>query len=234
MPPAVVLVTGVSRWLGGALAAELAADPADRAGHRRGHRPAVAGDAAPARPHRVRAGRHPQPADRQGHRGGVGRHRRAHEHQLHARRLRRAGADEGTQRHRHDAAAGGLPAGADGAPVRAEVDERRSTAPRSRDPAVFTEAMQARARPLGRLRQGQPRHRGLRARLRAPPSRRRRRGRCGSPTSSARGSTRCSPASSACRSCRPRSATTPACSSCTRTTPWRCSPARPPATSSAR
>ena len=27
MPPAVVLVTGVSRWLGGALAAELAADP---------------------------------------------------------------------------------------------------------------------------------------------------------------------------------------------------------------
>ena len=28
MPPAVVLVTGVSRWLGGALAAELAADPA--------------------------------------------------------------------------------------------------------------------------------------------------------------------------------------------------------------
>ena len=28
MPPAGVLVTGVSRWLGGALAAELAADPA--------------------------------------------------------------------------------------------------------------------------------------------------------------------------------------------------------------
>ncbi len=28
MPPAIVLVTGVSRWLGGALAAELAADPA--------------------------------------------------------------------------------------------------------------------------------------------------------------------------------------------------------------
>ena len=28
MPPTVVLVTGVSRWLGGALAAELARDPA--------------------------------------------------------------------------------------------------------------------------------------------------------------------------------------------------------------
>jgi UDP-glucose 4-epimerase len=28
VPPAVVLVTGVSRWLGGALAAELARDPA--------------------------------------------------------------------------------------------------------------------------------------------------------------------------------------------------------------
>ena len=91
-----------------------------------------------------------------------------------------------------------------------------------------------RAVPVRRLRQGQPRHRGLRPRLRAgavPTSTSRR---CGSPTSSVRGSTPCSPASSACRSCRPRSATTPGCSCCTRTTPWRCSPARRPATSPAR
>ena len=233
MPPAVVLVTGVSRWLGGALAAELAADPVDRAGHRRGHRPAVAGDAPPARAHRVRAGRHPQPADRQGHRGGVGRHRRAHEHQLHARRLRRAGADEGTQRHRHDAAAGRLPAGAVGAPVRAEVDQRRLRRLLARPRGVHRGDAGPRGA-LRRLRQGQPRHRGLRPRLRAgavPTSTSRC---CGSPTSSARGSTRCSPASSACRWCRPRSATTPGCSCCTRTTPWRCSPARRPATSSAR
>ena len=44
-------------------------------------------------------------------------------------RLRRARADEGTQRHRHDAAAGRVPAGAQRAAVRAEVDERPSTGP---------------------------------------------------------------------------------------------------------
>ena len=222
MPPAVVLVTGVSRWLGGALAAELAADPVDRAGHRRGHRPAVAGDAPPARAHRVRAGRHPQPADRQGHRGGVGRHGRAHEHQLHARRLRRAGADEGTQRHRHDAAAGRVPAGAVGAPVRAEVDQRRLRRLVARPRRLHREdAGAARCPPAGSPRTAST------SRATSAPSR------GAVPTSTSLslrftnfigpGSTRCSPASSACPSCRRRSATTPACSCCTRTTPWRCS-----------
>ena len=66
MPPAVVLVTGVSRYLGGRLAALLAADPTIER--------VIGVDTVPppreltARPHRVRPGRHPQPADRQGDR----------------------------------------------------------------------------------------------------------------------------------------------------------------------
>ena len=92
-----------------------------------------------------------------------------------------------------------------------------------RDPALFTETMTP-ARPADRrVRQGRRGDRGLRARLRPAPARRRRSRCCGSPTSSGRGSTRCSPATSRCRSCRPSSATTRGCSCCTRTTRSRCS-----------
>ena len=104
----------------------------------------------------------------------------------------------------------------------------------SRDPAVFTETMQARAVPSGGFAKDSLDIEGyVRAFARRRPD-------VDVAVAAvhqlhrSRGSTPCSPASSACRSCPPRSATTPACSSCTRTTPWRCSPARRPATSSAR
>ena len=45
-------------------------------------------------------------------------------------RRRRPGDDEGDQRHRHDAAARGVPEGAERAQARREVVDRRSTAPR--------------------------------------------------------------------------------------------------------
>ena len=67
MRPRVVLVTGVSRYLGGRIAAFAAGRPGDRAGRRRGHRPAQGGPRA----HGVRPGwdirkpsdRHGRPVD---------------------------------------------------------------------------------------------------------------------------------------------------------------------------
>ena len=233
MPPAVVLVTGVSRWLGGALAAELAADPSIER--------VIGVDTVPPSPEMLR---------RLGRTEFV---RADIRNPLIGKVIAAASVD--TVVHMNISS---TPAGSGGRAPMKELNvigtmqllaacQRAPSVRRfvlkstsavygasSRDPAVFTEAMQARAGALGRLRQGQPRHRGLRARLRPPPARRRRRGRCGSPTSSVRGSTPCSPASSGCPSSPRRSATTPACSCCTRTTPWRCSPARRPATSSAR
>ena len=81
-----------------------------------------------------------------------------------------------------------------------------------------------------RLRQGRGRGRGLRARLRPAPPRRRAHACCGSPTSSARTSTARSRATCRCRWCRPCSATTRASSSATRTTRWRCCAAARPTT----
>ena len=140
----VVLVTGVSRYLGGRFARALSDEPEHRPGHRRRRRP-------PAARHRVRRVRprgHPQPGHRQGHRARRRRHRRAHERHRDADARRRAGLHEGDQRHRHDAAARGLPEGA--ASLRAagrEVVRRRSTASSPRDPAMFTEDTGAKALP---------------------------------------------------------------------------------------
>ncbi len=125
MTPTVVLVTGVSRFLGGHLAARLAANPRHRTGPRRGHRPAAAGSPAPDGPGRVRARRHPQPAHLQGHLAGLGRHRRPRLALGQPRLVRRPYGDEGDERHRHDAAARGVPEGPDGAPHGAEVHHRR-------------------------------------------------------------------------------------------------------------
>ena len=62
----VVLVTGVSRYLGGRFARAADRRARRRPGHRRRRRPA----AARHRRRRVRPRRHPQPDDRQGHRPG--------------------------------------------------------------------------------------------------------------------------------------------------------------------
>ena len=123
MPPAVVLVTGVSRYLGGRLAALLAADPAIER--------VIGVDTVPppreltAGPHRVRPRRHPQPAHRQGD-----RHRAQVDTVVHisvtATPLgrRRPRGDEGDQRHRHHAAARRLPEVAVGAAAGGQVDDR--------------------------------------------------------------------------------------------------------------
>ena len=118
------------------------------------------------------------------------RHRRAHERASPPRGS--AGGrdvDEGDQRHRHDAAARRLPEGAERAQAGGEVDRPRSTAPRRRDPAMFTEDMEPQRAAALRLRQG--RRSRSRATCAASP------GAaptstspcCGSPTSSARRST---------------------------------------------
>ena len=115
----VVLVTGVSRDLGRRFARAVADRPCRRAGHRRRRRPA----AGRHRRRLLRPRRHPQPGHRQGHRQGGRRHRRPHERDLDPRQRRGPQHDEGAQRHRHDAAAGGLPEGARAAAPRGEVDD---------------------------------------------------------------------------------------------------------------
>ena len=96
--------------------------PHDRAGDRRRHAAAAPGGRGPARAHRVRPRRHPQPADREGDRGRRRRHGRAPEHHRAAPRRRRPGVDEGDERHRHHAAARRLPEGGVGAAAGGEVD----------------------------------------------------------------------------------------------------------------
>ena len=186
--PNVVLVTGVSRYLGSRLAGRLAADPAIDRVIGVDTVAAVPGRPGPARPDRVRPGRHPQPADRQGDRAGPGRHRRARLGDRGPARRRRPGADEGTQRHRHHAAAGRLPEVRHGAPAGGQVHHRGLR----RLPARPGDLHRGHAGPAvaaQRLRQGRGRGRGLRARLRPPPPGRRRQPCSGSPTSSARTST---------------------------------------------
>ena len=171
VPPSVVLVTGVSKFLGGYLAARLAADPDHRPRPRRRHRAAAARPAAPHGPRRVRARRHPQPADRQGHLAGVGRHRRPRLARRQPRLVGRAHGDEGDERHRHDAAARRLPEGAERAAGRAEVHHRRLRLQLAR-PGPVRRGDDAEGLPVGRLRQGRRRDRGVPARVRPPPPRR--------------------------------------------------------------
>ena len=220
MPPAVVLVTGVSRCLGGAPRGRARGRPADRAGHRRRHRPAAR--TCRPRPHRVRPRRHPQPADRQGDRAARGRHRRAHEHQL------------------------ARPAGAGGRASMKEINvigTMQLLAACQKAPTGAPLVLKSTTRGLrrvlprpGGVHRGHAAARGA-ARAASPrtPSRSRATSAasaaavptstspcCASPTSSARASTRRSPRYFRCRWCRRCSATTRGCSSCTRTTPSRC------------
>ncbi|WP_455428584.1 NAD-dependent epimerase/dehydratase family protein [Klenkia terrae] len=147
MPPAVVLVTGVSRWLGGALAAELAADPSvervlgvdtvtpgPEALRRLGRTEFVRADIRNPLIGKVIA--------------AAGVDTVVHMNISSTPGERRPHVDEGAQRHRHDAAAGRLPAGALGPPPGPQVDQRRLRG-QPRDPAVFTETMQARRVPGG-------------------------------------------------------------------------------------
>ena len=125
-------------------------------------------------PHRVRARRHPQPADRQGH-----RRRRRSTPSCTRRIAANPGASGGRTAMKEMNVIGTMQllAACQKAPTRAaaraEVDHRRlRRQPRATRP-LFTEAMRPEGRPVGRLRQGRRRDRGLRARLRPPPSRRR-------------------------------------------------------------
>ena len=119
----------------------------------------------PHGPRRVRPGRHPQPADRQGDRAGGRRHGGAR------RALARpvgdvgVGGDEGDERPRHHAAARRLPEGADGAAGRARVDHRglrREPA----GPGAVRRDDDAERPPDRRVRPRRRRDRGLPARLR--------------------------------------------------------------------
>ncbi|CAA9352986.1 MAG: UDP-glucose 4-epimerase, partial [uncultured Frankineae bacterium] len=141
--------------------------PHDRAGHRGGHRRAPPRAAPAARPHRVRAGRHPQPAHREGHRLRRRRHGRAPERHRHPARRRGPHGDEGDQRHRDDAAARRVPEGAEHAHAGGQVDDRRLRVEPARSGAVHRGARAALAA-QGRLRQGRGRGRGVRAGLRPP------------------------------------------------------------------
>ena len=133
---------------------------------------------------------------------------------------RRPGLDEGDQRHRHDAAAGGVPEGSDGAPARR----------RSRPRGLRLQPARPRALHRGHRRQGPAAAAaGARTRSRSrgtsagspgavPTSTSRC---CASRTSSGRASAPRSPTTSACPSSRPCWASTAGSSSCTRTTASR-------------
>jgi len=225
VPPAVVLVTGVSRWLGGALAAELAKDPSIGR--------VIGVDTVP-------------PSQAMLRRLGRTEFVRADiRNPLIAKVIASASVD--TVVHMNISS---TPAGSGGRTPMKELNvigtmqllaacQRAPSVERfvlkstsavygasSRDPAVFTEAMQARRVPSGGFARDSVDIEGYVrsfARRRPDVDVRTATSRCcGSPTSSARASTRCSPASSACRSCRPRSVSMPACNCCTRTTPSPC------------
>ena len=223
-----VLVTGVSRYLGGRFAAPADRRARRRPGHRRRRHPA----AARHRRGRVRPRRHPQPDDRQDHRPGRGRHGRAHERHRHAGVGRRAGLPEGDQRHRHDAAAGRLPEGS-GHPAAGRQVLRRGLRLLAARPRDVHRGHGPQGAAAGRVRQGLGRGRGLRPRVLPPPARRRdldaAAGQRHRPGHQDRADRLLQPA----RSSRCRSATTPGCSSCTRTTRCRRCCWRPPARRSA-
>ena len=189
MPPAVVLVTGVSRQLGGRLAGLLAADPTIDRVIGVDTRAAAAGRSRPCWAHRVRPRRHPQPADRQGDRDRRGRHRRAHEHH---RDCPRGAGGRASMKEMNVIGTMQLLAACQKAATVRRLVVKSSTAVYGsslpRPGAVHRGDRAEGAAPL-RLREGRGRGRGLRARLRPPPAGRRGRPCCGSPTSSARGAT---------------------------------------------
>ncbi len=219
MAPSVVLVTGVSRFLGGHLAARLAANPdIDRV---------LGVDTVPpprdllrrmGRAEFVRADiRNPLIAkvisqaavDTVVHASlsaNPGSSGRAH-------------GDEGDERHRHHAAARRLPEGADGAAAGAEVDDRGVRVQLAR-PGDLQRVDDAQGPALAAATPRTPPR--SRATCAGSPAagRTSRSPCCASPTSSARASTPCSPATSRCPWCPPCSATTRGCSCCTRRTGW--------------
>ena len=229
MAPSVVLVTGVSRFLGGHLAARLAADPSIERVLGVDTVPPAPRSAQPDGPDRVRPRRHPQPADRQGR-----SHRAEVDTVVHAALSPdpsgawRVG-DEGDERPRHHAAARGVPEGADGAARGARVDHRGLRG-QPAGPGAVRRDDDAERPADRRVRPRRHGDRGLPARASPAGGRTSRSPCCASPASSARGSTRWSRATSRCRWSRPSSATTPACSCCTRKTRWPCSNARSRAT----
>ena len=219
--PSVVLVTGVSRFLGGNLAARLAADPSIE-------RVLGVDTVPPARDLRRRMGRVEfVRADIRNPLIAKVVARAEVDTVVHAALspdpsgARRRG-DQGDERPRHDAAARRVPEGAVGAAGGARVDHRRVRREPAGPGAVRRDDDAERpARPAGtpatprRSRATCAASPGAAPTSRSPC--------CGSPAWSGRGSTRCSPATSRCRSCPPSSATTRGCSSCTRKTPSPCS-----------
>ena len=221
-----VLVTGVSRYLGGRFARLLTAEPGvDRV---------IGVDVIPP-PHDIGGAEFVRADIRNPMIGKIiaqaeRRHGRAHERHRHADLRRRAGLPEGDQRHRHDAAAGRVPEGSEHPAGSWSSPPPRSTAPRRATPRCSPRTWAPR-------RCRGPASARTRSRSRAtcagspaagPTSRSRC---CAWPTSSARASAPASPTTSPCRSSRCRSATTPACSSCTRTTRCRrmcCATTGPP------
>ena len=177
----VVLVTGVSRYLGGRFARALGDEPDVAPGHRRRRHPAA------ARHRRRPSSSAPTSATRSspGCIADTGVDTVVHMNVI-ATPVSAGGrvVPEGDQRHRHHAAARGLPEGAVAASGWWSSRRPRSTAPRPRDPAMFTEDTGPKAMPRSRFRQGLGRGRGLRPRLLPASARRRGHRRCASPTSS--------------------------------------------------
>ena len=223
----VVLVTGVSRYLGGRFARLLTAQPGiDRV---------IGVDVVPP-PHDIGGAEFVRadirnPIIAQGHRPGRRRHRRAHERHRHPAVRRRPGLHEGDQRHRHDAAAGRLPEGAERAPAGREVLRRRLRLLAAR-PGDVHRGHGPQGAAAGRVRQGLRRGRGLRPRLLPAPARRRGLDAAVRQHHRPGHHDQRSPTTSRCRSSRCRSASTRACSSSTRTTrSRRCGSPRPAARS---
>ena len=184
-----------------------------------------------ARPHRVRARRHPQPADRQGDRQA------RVDTVVHAALMATPRAVGGRVAMQEMNVIGTMQLLA--ACQKSDTVERvvlRSTTAvygsRPGDPAVFTEDMHPRDGRAGRLREGRRRGRGLRARLRPAPARRRRQRPAAGQPHRPDDRHRADPLPAHAGRADRRSASTRACSCCTRTTPSRCcawppSPTRP-------
>ena len=221
--PRVVVVTGVARFLGAAVAARLAGDDRiERVIGIDGDRAVGRDRRVPARPCRGRAGGsafagigsrdpHREPGSGRPHGRGV---RRRPER-------RRPLGDERAERHRHDAAAGGLPAGARAEEDRDAVVHRgvRRDLPRSGGLHRVHRAARGAAR---RVRPGHPRHRGLPARIPPPPARRDDHDAAVRAVHRGARQHHPDPLLRPSRRCRPCWAATHDCSSCTSTTRSRC------------